>query len=304
LRALVALAGWLAAAAVPAAPAIHPLVGTWVNADGSNADCLPRFEFRADGALVASDGSGAFTYEGALRPMDARGFYVWQGRFGVASGTPRCLGEVPAPGQPQTIYARLLHGGEHLGLCRSEAIESCALYLGRPARGGARPAVPADLGLAEPLGRAIERALAGSPAGVTLAAADAGPPVIAAGAKPPVGDCTQLAAWTLMAGAVLGEVSAARCPGTVGVAATADAGARETLAGGAVLTAFPTVLPGQDARVLWTAVVVDRARTSAVIVQASASQACGGALAAARPCRDPAGLARDVAKTLAADAAR
>lgn len=86
----------------------------------------------------------------------------------------------------------------------------------------------------------------------------------------------------------------------------AMAPSRETLEDGSSLSYFPVMVTGHGPVALWTAILTDKTRSSAVVVQAMTSQTCPEAPQADTPrlCRDPKGLVIEVATALAASSAR
>ena len=295
------------AAVPPVAPDSHPLVGRWIATGDANPDCPVSFEFRDDGALVMSDGQASRNYDGTLSAIDAMGYYAWSGRFRAASGTPKCLGDDPEKGSPMQLHARFLQAGAQLALCESESIETCHMVLGRSPDHPARAARLDDLGLAEPLGAAIERASGAADATTALAEADASPPMFFVAGKPATLPCEQSGAWSIFDGSLVGTVAGSRCANAGRAALLAEqslaepqaAAERQTLPDGSTLSYFPVVLIGHGPVALWTAVVVDKAKSSAIVVQAQTSPACPAPAAGPRLCRDPKGLVIDVAKALA-----
>ena len=316
-------------AAIPSAvPDSHPLVGKWIDVENTDSECQPSFEFRDDGALVMSDIHGSKTYDGTLSTIDAVGYYTWSGRFRAAGGKQKCLGDESVKDAPMQLYARLVHAGAHLTLCESESIETCHVYLGRSPDRPARATRPGDLGLAEPLGTAIEHASAAPGAVVSLAAADASTPLFIVAGQPATLQCEQLGAWSIFTGSLLGTVTGARCANATHATQLAEealadpelaalvgrgaaqlpgmALARETLEDGSTLSYFPVLAMGHGVVVLWTATLVDKAKSSAVVIQATTTQACPEVPRADTPrlCRDPKGFVIDVARALAASTTR
>lgn len=277
---------------------------------------------------MVDDSHGSQTHDGALAAIDTQGYYSCSGRFAAAAGTPQCLGEGLVAGAPMQIYARLVHGGEQLALCGSESIETCHAYLGRSRDRPARAARPSDLGLAESLGVAIERASAKSGATVALAAADAWAPLFVAADHPTTLQCEQLGAWSVLAGSLVGTVNGAICANAARATQLADealadpklpalsargaaqlpgmAPVRETLDDGSSLSYFPVLVVGHGPVVLWTAILVDNAESSAIIVQTTTTQVCPEAprTDTARLCLDPKGMVVEVARALSASSAR
>lgn len=316
------------AATPPTLPDANPLVGRWIDTEGTSADCAPSFEFRDDGAMVIGDNHGSKTYNGALSAVDALGYYAWSGHFHAASGEQNCPGAAPANGAPLQFYARLVQGGRQLTICEAESIETCHFALVRSTDKPARATRPGDLGLVEPLGAAIEHAAAAPGAGSALAMADAWMPIFVAAGKPVPLTCEQAGAWSVFKGSLLGTVAGARCANVARATQLAEQSladpmiaantaqdaakspalvpSRETLEDGSSLFYIPVVVTGHGPVVLWTAIVIDKARSSTVIVQATTSQACPPAPLPDTPrlCRDPKGLVIEVAKALAASPTR
>ena len=312
-------------AAIPTAAAeSHPLAGKWIDVESTTSECRTSFEFHDDGELVVSDSQGSRTYDGTLSAIDAVGYYTWSGRFRAARGKQTCLGDESVKDAPMQLYARLVHAGAQLTLCEAESAETCHLYLGRSPDRPARATVPSDLGLAEPLGTAIEHASTAPGAVVALASADASTPLFIEAGQPTTLQCEQLGAWSIFSGSLLGSVTGARCGNATRatqlaeealadptLAAMMGRGAaqlpgmaltRETLEDGSTLSYFPVMAMGHGVVVLWTATLVDKAKSTAVVIQATTTQACPEVPLADTPrlCRDPKGLVIDVAKAIAA----
>jgi hypothetical protein len=137
-------------------------------------------------------------------------------------------------------------------------------------------------------------------------------------------DCEQTGSWSVYSGDLLGSVSGARCANATRVAQLADGAladpslaklvargaanlpalalTREKLDDGSTLSYFQVLAIGHGVVVLWTATLIDKANTSAIVVQATTSQGCPEVPQPSTPrlCRDPKGLVIEVAKTLAA----
>ncbi len=302
----------------------HPLVGKWIDVESTKSECQTSFEFRDGGELVMSDNQGSKTYDGTLSAIDAAGYYAWSGRFRAAGGKQKCLGDEPMKDAPMQLYARLVHAGAQLTLCEAESAETCHLYLGRSPDRPARATVPSDLGLAEPLRTAIENASTGPGVVVALAAADASKPLFVEAGQSATLQCEELGAWSIFSGSLLGSVTGARCGNATRatqlaeealadpkLAALMERGAaqlpgmaltRQTLEDGSTLSYFPVMAMGHGVVVLWTATLVNKAKSTAVVIQATTTQACPEVPLADTPrlCRDPKGFAIDVAKALAA----
>jgi hypothetical protein len=315
------------AAAPIAGSEAHPLAGKWIDVRGFPG-CTPDFEFRADGSLVMSDGHGTQSFDGALGAIDAQGYYAWSGRFHAASGTPQCLLIESGAAGPIHLYGRLMKGGERLAICLSESAEDCHFYLGRSPDQPGRTVRPEELGLAEALRVAIERAAGAPGAKIALELADASTPLFVVADQPVTVSCEQAGAWSAYDGGLLGGISGARCANAARVSELAEgtladaklaelvkrgapqapglALSRETLADGSTLSYFPVLATGHGIIVLFTATLVHPAKTSAIVVQATTTQACPQTPRADTPrlCSDPKGFVIEVAKALAASPAR
>ena len=318
--------------AVAAAPAeehvSHPLVGRWIAADDVSFSCrTASFEFRDDGSLVEGDGGQTQTYDGTLSAIGMSGDYRWSSHLRAIDGTPQCEGVAPTKGSPMQFHARLVHGGMDLALCESESMESCHLTLSRAPDHPARAARADDLGLAEPLGRAIEQASSSTAPHVVIGQADAAAPLFVVGEQLVPLQCEHLAAWNVYAESLLGTVGGAKCADATRATQLADGAladpklaallakgaaqlpalslTRETTADGSTLSYFPVLATGHGVVVLWTAVLVDKSQTSAVVVQATTTQGCPAVPVATTPrfCRDPKGLVMGIARALAVSTA-
>ena len=163
-----------------------------------------------------------------------------------------------------------------------------------------------------------------SGATVELMKQDASQPLFVVADEPTTLECEQAGSWSVYSGNLLGSVSGARCANAGRVAQFADGAladpslaklvargaatlpalalTREKLDDGSTLSYFPVLAIGHGVVVLWTATLIDKANTSAIVVQATTSQACPEVPQASTPrlCRDPKGLVIEVAKALAA----
>ena len=323
-------------ASTPAQPraeaaAASPLTGKWVDPAPVDPNCSLSIEFHEDGSLALGDGHSTRLFDGKIAPIDSQGFYKWDGRLRGKAGTSQCPSgpDAGAAKAQEPIYVRFAEGGERLALCQSPAVETCQLMLARSPGSAARPMRPADLGLAGPLGTALESLAGANGSPATLMAQDAGPPVfITASGLTPVA-CEERAAWGVVAGGgIVGGVAAARCadgarvsqltesrysdPVLVAQVARGSAAqpalalVRETLPDGSTLTYFPVIATGHGVIVLWTATVVDSRKSSAVVVQATTSPNCQPSQRADSPrlCTDTKGTVIAVARALAAGPAR
>ena len=315
----------------PDTAATSPLTGQWMDPDPVDANCRVSIEFHEDGSLAMSDGHQTRLFDGRLAPIDGQGFYVWNGRLRGETGSSPCASapDGEAAKAPMAIHARLVQGGERLALCQSESIETCQFMLARSPGAPARQARPADLGLAGPLGTALESLAGANGRPAALMAQDAGPPVFMVGNELTPVACEERAAWGVVAGGgVPGGVAAARCadaarvsqlteaqfadPGLATRVARASAEqpalalVRETLPDGSTLSYFPVIAVGHGVIALWTATVVDSRKSSALVVQATTSPACQAPRRADSPrlCTDTQATVIAVARALAAATAR
>jgi|GEM_PF-5688350 len=146
-------------------------------------------------------------------------------------------------------------------------------------------------GLAGSLGEVLESRAGASSSRADLMAQEAAPPLFVTSGKPVTVDCEERATWNVMSVGLVGSVSAARCADAARMAqATEDAlsdpqlmaqvarGAaelpalalvRETLSDGSTLAYFPVIAVDHGIVVLWTATMVDRTRSHALVVHAT-----------------------------------
>jgi hypothetical protein len=308
-----------------------PLTGKWVDPAPVDANCSLSIEFHEDGSLALGDGHSTRLFDGKVASIDGQGFYKWDGRLRGETGTSQCPSgpDAGTAKAQESIYVRFAEGGARLALCQSPAVETCQLMLARSPDSAARPIRPADLGLAGPLGTALESLAGVNGRPATLMAQDAGPPVfITASGLTPVA-CEERAAWGVVAGGgLVGGVAAARCADGARVSQLTEARygdpvlvaqvargsaeqpalalVRETLPDGSTLTYFPVIATGHGVIVLWTATVVDSRKSSAVVVQATTSPNCQPSPRADSPrlCTDTKGTMIAVARALAAGPTR
>jgi hypothetical protein len=114
-----------AAAAPPAPPASHPLLGIWV-LSLPTLGCAETYHFRGDGTtLVKSAGEISESEFTVADHPSAKGFYKLQDRIVKDNGKQDCSGEVMKPGTSATNYIRFHPSGARFVMCRDETMQTC-----------------------------------------------------------------------------------------------------------------------------------------------------------------------------------
>ena len=309
----------------------HPLVGTWAPSEPELPGCVSTIEFRDDGSVIMADGDHRARYSGGpLAPLDRGGVVHVQGTLVEDNGKAGCFPDHPAIGAKSESIVHMTHGGDEFIVCAPQQADMCLPPMRRRAGGVPRPARVPQIELADALAVAIENAMPSAASGYELLPGNPGPAGFVSGPKSEQVDCEEQGGWRVQfetpdRAAIFGN----RCADGARVAGMTDAAfadpqlktmmaematngqpvagfamARETLANGVALAYFPVIAVGHGIIPVWTVTLVDKARSRAIVVQAT-TMACDpkGASAKLRICTDPQAVLTDIGRTLASSLA-